>query len=148
MSKQLTQRLQAHTDNADLVAALVAFAERAPQEYKKAKAWYKPLKKAMAAFSELLEAGYTGVPVDQLHDVMRMELIKCEMRTKAGFRRYIVAEVAFAMLDQSITPATGETSLFEKLSIEILEACGEPAGGVHRLAMRIVQAIKESRPPG
>jgi hypothetical protein len=103
----------------------------------------------MAGFKELHEAGYTGVSVDQVHDVMRMELIKLgRVRTEADFRRYIVVQVAFAMIDQAITPTTGVTSLFEKLSIDTLEACGEPAGGVHRHAMRTVQAIKESRPPG
>ena len=145
MISRLAQQLGKHTDNTELVAALDAFADRALHEYNNARKWYKPLKKAMAAFSELHTAGYSGVPVDQLHDVMRMELYKASnLRNRTIFRRYIVSQVALAMRDHGMKPTASKKGLLEVLSRKILKACGEPDGGVHNHARLVVKAIKDS----
>jgi hypothetical protein len=145
MISLLEQKLGKLTDNKALIDALVAIADRAPHEFNKGLEWRKPLRQAMAAFKELYETGYVGVPVDQLHDIMRKELFMSEnITTEGGFRRYIVAQVALAMWDQKIVPKASKKGLLEKLSATMLKACGEPAGGVHKHAMVVVKAIKDS----
>lgn len=118
MISRLEQNLRKHTDNDALVSALVAFPDRALDDWNNARAVRKALKKASAAFKELADVGYTGLPVNVFREEIEKHIIIAENLPKAKkFRRYIVFEVAWQMREAGVTPSSTNGGLLEKLGV-------------------------------
>ena len=145
-------KLRRFTDNKVLIAELVRLIDRASVEYNQGRARAKALKKLVPALEELKAAGWEGWEpvagygplIENLLEVFNRDLVRSKaVSTRGTFRRYLVASVTVLMQECGLEPKATKYGLFENLSEVVLEACGEPVGGLHRIARDVKKNLKK-----